>query len=104
MNGNLVYRNDNIATNKFIGDVDVEYVLTQNGKLRLKAYTHTVDKYSLKTAQTMQGVGLVYKEEFNSVGELLNDYWKALQKAFTPKKKKKKEKQEKQETTNPSEE
>ena len=74
-----------------IGDVDVEYVLTPNGKLRLKAYTHTVDKYSLKTAQTMQGVGLIYKEEFNSVGELLNDYWKALQKAFTPKKKKKKE-------------
>ena len=98
VNGNFGYRNDNIATNKFIGDVDVEYVLTQNGKLRLKAYTHTVDKYSLKTAQTMQGVGLVYKEEFNSVGELLNDYWKALQKAFTPKKKKKKE------PTNPSEE
>lgn len=91
VNGNFGYRNDNIATNKFIGDVDVEYVLTQNGKLRLKAYTHTVDKYSLKTAQTMQGVGLIYKEEFNSVGELLNDYWKALQKAFTPKKKKKKE-------------
>ena len=69
VNGNFGYRNDNIATNKFIGDVDVEYVLTQNGKLR-----------------------------FNSVGELLNDYWKALQKAFTPKKKKKKE------PTNPSEE
>ena len=103
VNGNFGYRNDNIATNKFIGDVDVEYVLTPNGKLRLKAYTHTVDKYSLKTAQTMQGVGLVYKEEFNSVGELLNDYWRALQKAFTPKKKKK-EKQEKQETTNPPEE
>lgn len=84
VNGNFGYRNDNLATNKFIGDVDVEYLLTQNGKFRVKAYTHTVDKYSLKTAQTMQGVGLIYKEEFNNAQELLTSF-KDL---FKPKKKK----------------
>lgn len=84
VNGNFGYRNDNLATNKFIGDVDVEYLLSQNGKFRVKAYTHTVDKYTLKTAQTMQGVGLIYKEEFNNAQELIHSF-KDL---FTSKKKK----------------
>lgn len=86
VNGNFGYRNDNLATNKFIGDVDVEYMLSQNGKFRVKAYTHTVDKYSLKTAQTMQGVGLIYKEEFNNPKELLTSF----KELFTSKKKKNK--------------
>jgi hypothetical protein len=39
--------------------------LTENGKLRAKAYTHTVDKYSLRQANTVQGVGFVFKHDFN---------------------------------------
>jgi hypothetical protein len=61
-------------------------MLSQNGKFRVKAYTHTVDKYSLKTAQTMQGVGLIYKEEFNNPKELLTSF----KELFTSKKKKNK--------------
>ena len=97
VNGNFGYRNDNLATNKFIGDVDIEYLLSQNGKFRVKAYTHTVDKYSLKTAQTMQGVGLIYKEEFNSPKELLTSF----KEIFTPKKKKAK-KNKKAKNNNPT--
>ena len=100
VNGNFGYRNDNLATNKFIGDVDVEYMLSQNGKFRVKAYTHTVDKYSLKTAQTMQGVGLIYKEEFNTPKELLTSF----KELFTPKKKKNKAtKSNKKASKNPKE-
>lgn len=90
VNGNFGYRDDNFSTNKFIGDVDLEYLLSQNGKFRVKAYTHTVDKYSLKTAQTMQGVGLIYKEEFDNAKDLSNSF-KDL---FTVKKKNKKNKKE----------
>ena len=93
VNGNFGYRDDNFSTNKFIGDVDLEYLLSQNGKFRVKAYTHTVDKYSLKTAQTMQGVGLIYKEEFDNAKDLSNSF-KDL---FTVKKKKKKNKKNKKE-------
>lgn len=52
----------------------------------MKAYTHTVDKYSLKTAQTMQGVGLVYKEEFNNLTELYHTYREAWKKAAAARK------------------
>ena len=65
---------DNFTKNKIIGDLDVEYMLTESGKYRLKAYNHTVDRYSLRAAPFIQGVGVVYKEEFNSWGELWRRY------------------------------
>ncbi|MHB9056439.1 MAG: translocation/assembly module TamB domain-containing protein [Paludibacteraceae bacterium] len=74
VNGNIGYRDDNLTKNKIIGDLDIEYLLTENGKYRLKAYNHTVDRYSLRAAPFIQGVGVVYKEEFNSWGELWRRY------------------------------
>lgn len=78
VNGNIGYRDDNFTKNKIIGDLDVEYLLTENGKYRLKAYNHTVDRYSLRAAPFIQGVGIVYKEEFNSWGELWRRYLEAF--------------------------
>ena len=80
VNGNLGYRNDDLAKNKIIGDVDVEYILTENGKLRLKAYNHTVDRYTLRSAPFIQGVGLMYKETFNTWDELIKHYWRVISK------------------------
>lgn len=65
INGNVGYRYNDISNRPFFGDVDIEYMLTPNGKIRLKAYTHTVDKYSLRQASTIQGVGLLFKHDFN---------------------------------------
>ncbi|MFT3752916.1 MAG: translocation/assembly module TamB domain-containing protein [Paludibacter sp.] len=82
VNGNFGYSNENANSstnnNKFIGDVDVEYLLTESGKLRLKAYNHTVDRYRLTTAKTTQGVGVLYKEDFATVGEMISYYWRLL--------------------------
>jgi len=82
INGNFGYSNENANSstnnNKFIGDVDVEYLLSQSGKLRLKAYNHTVDRYRLTTAKTTQGVGFLYKEDFSTVGDMVNYYWRLL--------------------------
>lgn len=64
INGNLGYRYNDIANQPFFGNLDLEYMLTPNGKLRAKAYTHTVDKYSLRQANTVQGVGLIFKHDF----------------------------------------
>jgi hypothetical protein len=76
INGNLGYRNDNIVnnTNRFIGDVDFQWLLTEAGKLRFKAYNHTVDRYTLSRATQTQGVGFIYKEDFNSMSELFSYY------------------------------
>ena len=65
INGNFGYRYNDLSNRPFFGDLDIEYLLTPNGKLRAKAYTHTVDKYSLRQANTVQGVGFVFKHDFN---------------------------------------
>lgn len=58
INGNVGYRYNDITNQPFFGDLDAEVMLTEDGKLRLKAYTHTVDKYSLRQANTIQGAAL----------------------------------------------
>ena len=60
------YRYNDIANQPFFGDLDVEVMLTEDGRLRLKGYTHTVDKYSLRQASTIQGIGFVWKQDFNT--------------------------------------
>ena len=65
INGNVGYRYNDIANQPFFGDLDVELLLTEDGQWRLKGYTHTVDKYSLRQASTMQGVSFMWKKDFN---------------------------------------
>ena len=65
INGNFGYRYNDLSNRPFFGDLDIEYLLTESGKLRAKAFTHTVDKYSLRQANTVQGVGFVFKHDFN---------------------------------------
>ena len=74
VNGNMGYRADNYSTNKFIKDVDVEYLLTDEGAFRAKLYNRTVDKYQVGTAVDMQGISLMYKENFSDMNEMKNYY------------------------------
>ncbi|MBR6282916.1 MAG: translocation/assembly module TamB [Muribaculaceae bacterium] len=68
INGNLGYRDltySNQGSN-FIGDFDIEYLLNPRGTLRLKAYNHFNDQnYYVRNALTTQGVGLVWKHDFD---------------------------------------
>lgn len=65
INGNVGYRYNDISNQPFFGDLDVEVLLTEDGQWRLKGYTHTVDKYSLRQASTIQGFGFLWKKDFN---------------------------------------
>ncbi len=80
INGNIGYRTDNISigSSRFVGDVDLEYLLTQSGKFRFKAYNHTVDRYYLGSSKLSEGVGFVYKEDFATVDDLFKYYWQLL--------------------------
>jgi len=83
VNGNFGYRIDNIATttNKFINDIDIEYLLSESGKFRFKMYNHTIDRnYSVAVIDTRQsqGLGFLYKEDFSSFNELAGYYWRLL--------------------------
>lgn len=66
-NGNIGYRDSRYSSTNFIGDFDIEYLLNESGTLRLKGYNHFNDRnYTLRTALTTQGIGIVYKHDFNT--------------------------------------
>ena len=55
----------------FIGEFDLEYKLTRNGDIRLKAYNHANDLYQyLKQSLTTQGVGIMFKKDFTRFSDL----------------------------------
>lgn len=67
-NGNFGYRDNtyNTRNSNFIGDFDIEYLLNPQGTLRLKAYNHFNDQnYYVRNALTTQGVGIVWKHDFD---------------------------------------
>ena len=59
-----------------VGDVDVSYKITEDGRWVLKAYNHSnvnswynYSSYD-KTSPYTQGVGVAYTKEFNKISEL----------------------------------
>lgn len=66
INGNFGYRDRATSSTTFVGDFDIEYLLTRKGNLRMKAYNHYNDQnYYLKSALTTQGIGLLYRLDFD---------------------------------------
>lgn len=62
------------SSGQFVGDFKLEYLITENGKIRGKVFNRTENRSSFETqdganAQT-QGVGIVLREDFNSAKEL----------------------------------
>ncbi len=67
-NGNFGYRDKSLNNNSFIGDFDIRYLLNRAGTLQLKAYNRYNDQnYYLKSATTTQGVGIVFKRDFDNI-------------------------------------
>ncbi len=71
-NGNFGYRDKSLNSNQFIGDFDIEYLLNKRGSWRLKAYNRYNDRnYYIRSAQTTQGVGIMFRRDFDSFGSFL---------------------------------
>lgn len=67
LNGNFGYRDRSTSQTTFVGDFDIEYLLNRSGNLRLKAYNHFNDQnYYLRSALTTQGIGVVYRRDFDN--------------------------------------
>ena len=85
-NGNFGYRDKSLNTNQFVGDFDIEYLLNRRGNWRLKAYNRYNDQnYYLRTAQTTQGVGIMYKRDFDTMFGFLRNLRKPKEDADTVK-------------------
>ena len=92
INGNFGYRDNALANTNFVGDFEAILLLTKNGEWRLRGYNETNDRYFIKSTLTTQGIGLIYKKDF--------DNWRELFKVFARKKSKEKTQQKIQEPEN----
>lgn len=82
LNGNLGYRDKSLNNNSFIGDFDIEYLLNRSGSFRLKAYNRYNDQnYYLKSALTTQGVGIVFKRDFDNMFSFLRPLFRHKKKS-----------------------
>lgn len=70
LTGNFGYREKYYTQRNFISDVSIEYLLTRNGMLSVKAYNKANDRYFVQSTMNMQGIGLQYKKDFNRFPDL----------------------------------
>ena len=73
INGNFGYREKYYTQRSFISDINVEYLLTRNGNVSLKAYNQANDRYFIQSSLNTQGIGIQFKKDFNKWKELF--YW-----------------------------
>jgi len=75
INGNFGYReNQMMNTNtNFVGDFDAEWLVNPSGNIRLKAYNETNDRSYIRTNLTTQGIGIIFKKDFDRWTELM--FW-----------------------------
>jgi hypothetical protein len=77
--GNIGNNANSQNANSLVGDVNIDYKLTEDGKVRLKAFNKSNDnsQTAINGAYT-QGVGIFYREEFNTIGELYKQYLQTI--------------------------
>lgn len=83
VDGNFgVNSNQTTNTNGLIGDVNINYKLSDDGRYRLKGFNRTNDNTQVTTAggPYTQGVGFFYREEFETFNQLFKIYLGRFQK------------------------
>ncbi len=68
--GNNVNPESNNSS-QIVGDVDIRVKLVPSGKIQFKAFNHSNNNLIYETAPYTQGIGLSFKEEYNTFRELL---------------------------------
>jgi len=71
INGNFGYRENPTVTSNFVGNFDLEYLLTKSGEIRMKAYNQSNDRYYTRTTLNTQGLGIMFKKDFDTWNDLL---------------------------------
>jgi hypothetical protein len=72
--GNVGVASDQTSSN-LVGDFNLEYLVSKDGRLRLKTYNHSNTNNLLDyNSPYTQGVGVVYREQFDTWKQLLQKY------------------------------
>lgn len=82
VDGNFGVNNNKGGNRNLIGDVNIEYKLSDDGRYKLKGFNRTNDNTQIITSGGLytQGMGFFFREEFNSFDELYKRYLKKLKK------------------------
>ena len=77
--------NTNQNASTIVGDINVDYKLTENGKFRAKAYNKANEGDIINTQKGpyTQGLGIFYREEFETFGELYKRFAGKIKKKKT---------------------
>lgn len=79
IDGNVGVANNPSSASNLVGDMSVEYKITTDGKLRVRAFTQSNDYTNLTTiAPYTQGIGVFYREDFETFSELFKNYGNKL--------------------------
>lgn len=71
VDGNVGVANRQTNTSNIVGDVNIEYKITRDGKLRVRAFNKTNDQsLLLNNAQFTQGLGISYRKDFDRLSDL----------------------------------
>jgi hypothetical protein len=87
VDGNLgVNNNTQQKTSTLIGDVNIDYRLTKDGKVHVKAFNRSNDNFQIATLGGLftQGAGIYYRQEFNSMGDFFKRMLSKQPKQNTP--------------------
>ena len=85
LNGNVgfgEYQTKNSSTNNVAGNFNVEVMVNKSGSLRLKGFNQVNDNITYRNSLYTQGVGIFYREEFNSLSELKSKYMTSIKRLF----------------------
>jgi hypothetical protein len=75
INGGVGYGGQTVdQASNIVGDFSVDVKINKSGKLRLRAFNESNDKLQYEDTPYTQGVGIYYREEFNSFSELLSNF------------------------------
>jgi len=79
---------------KIVGDFEIDVKLNKKGSLKAKVFNRTNRSTEINYDQTMytQGLGILYRKEFNTFGELFRSVWRSV--TFQNKRDKRKKREE----------
>lgn len=94
LNGNFGYREgmsslDAQNYSSGIVDFDIEYKISPNGRLRGKAFNRSSNSYLRQFNSQTQGVGLLYRHDYDNAEELISTYISPFKKMFGKKRREK---------------
>ncbi|OQA08536.1 MAG: hypothetical protein BWY67_01493 [Bacteroidetes bacterium ADurb.Bin397] len=89
LDGNVGVSDNNSTsqnTSNLVGDFNVEVKVSEDGKFRFRAFNKTINNSVLNNYNSpyTQGVGVFYREEFDTIGELIRKFRDKFRKKDEP--------------------